>query len=138
MDLGFWRCTSIARTRITCILRNRRLDRGIPVARIFRGIGNQIHAAGRERMATRKAPHGEPRAATRAVELYGIGGVLRTGRVELARARHQSGKKRLIHAYRRQQYARGRTQALGSTFRSRRTSTASLGAKGAGATESRG
>ncbi len=142
MDLGFWRCTiprrERDRTRITFILWNRRLDRGIPVARTFRGIGNQIHAAGRKRMAPRKAPHGEPRAATRAVELYGIGGVLRTGRVELAGAWHQSGKKHLIHAYRRQKYALGRAQTFGPMFRSRRTSSASRGAKGASATERRG
>jgi hypothetical protein len=96
MDLGFWRATSVAGTRIPGIIKNRRVDSGIPVAPTFRGIWNQIHATGRERMAPRKATHGEPAAATRTVELYGIGGVPRTGRVELAGAWHQSGKKHLI------------------------------------------
>ena len=74
----------------------------------------------------------------RAVELYGIGGVVRTGRVELTGAWHPRGKKHLIHADRHQQDARDRVQTFGPMFRSRRTSSASSGAKGACATERRG
>jgi hypothetical protein len=72
---------------------------------------------------------------TRTVELYGIGGVLRTGRVELAGAWHPRGKKHLIHADRKQQDACGWIHTFGPMFRNRRTSSASRGAKGACATE---
>ena len=138
MNLGFWRATSVARTRAPSILRNCRLAAGIPFAQGLRGVGNKIQATARKRMAARKTPQGEPRTTTRPVNLQRIGGIVRTGRIELAGARHQRGKKRLVHAHRDQQRARSPAQLFGAMLRNRRTSSASRGAKGACATERRG
>ncbi len=60
----------------------------IRATQLFFDFRNQINTAASERMAARKPLEGKPRTMTRAVELHGSGGILRTRRIELAGAGH--------------------------------------------------
>ena len=110
-------------------------------ARKIGGIRYEIHAAPREGMTARDAAQREPRTAPRTVDSYGLGGVMRAGRIELAGARHQRRKKSLIHAHGKEYRARRPAHGFGPVLRmprSRRTSSASSGANAACATVLRG
>lgn len=103
--------------------------------------GNQIHSAARERMAACEAAQREPRPAARSVEAQRFGGVMRAGRIKLAGAGHQRGKKGLVHAHGKQQDARRKAQVFGPLLwmpRNRRSRSASSGANAARATVARG
>ena len=110
-------------------------------------IRHQIHSAPRERVTAGNTAQREPGAAPRAMKPQCLGGILRTGWIEFAGARHQCGKERLVNAHAQDQNARGAAHfaglgTAGVAFRmilcSRRTNSASSGAKGACATECRG
>jgi hypothetical protein len=90
-----------------------KICRLILIAQKFLGCGNQIDTAARERMAARQTPQRHPRTAARTMNSHGVSGKIRAGGIKLASARHQRGKKRLIHAQRGEQQARREAYAPG-------------------------
>ena len=100
-------------------------------------IRDKIHAALGEWMAARNPPQREPRTAARTVNAQRLRGVVGTGRIKFAGARHQRRKKSLIHAHQEKQRTRREAHAFGAVFRmprNRRTSSASSGANSIRAT----